>query len=272
MGGYGCPHINTDFTANEYFKEWLKFNKKISSTENYFFGFDGIYWDIEGNNEIETIYNNFTYKELDIIDKFSQLLKKEGYIVSMTPRESYLDPSTNEFSLSLTNNNNSEWGNIYDDISYQGRNIYSYLLAKYSVKTFDFISIQLFEDYSLSLFKFEKLNKTFGEILDDLVGKLSNGYEVDFSMDENSGLGKKIIKINQNKIVIGLANAWASNLFLFLNEENIIEGYEYLKEHKKIIKGLMFWNIASEGDIPLSDNAIDKSLFYMSKIINSLFY
>ena len=272
VGGYGCPHINVDFTVYEYFEEWLKFNEKISSTENHFFGFDGIDWDIEGNNEIESPYNNFTYKELDIIGKFSQLLKKEGYIVSMTPRESYLDPSTNEFSLSLINYSNSEWENIFGDISYQGRNIYSYLIAKYSMNTFDFISIQLYEDYSLSLYKFDKQNKTFGEILDYLVGKLSSGYEVNFSMDKNSGLGNKIIKINQNKIVIGLANAWASNLFLFLNEENIIEGYKYLKEHKKNIKGFMFWNILSEGDIPLSDNAIEKIPFYMSKIINYLFF
>lgn len=272
VGGYGCPHINTDFSADNYFKEWLKFNEQISSTENYFFGFDGIDWDIEGNDEIESIYNNFTYKELDIIGKFSQLLKKEGYIVSMTPRESYLDPSTNEFALCLINNNNSEGENILNDNSYNGRNIYSYIIAKYSINTFDFISIQLYEYYSLSLFKFQKQNKTFGEILDDLVGKLSNGYEVDFSKDINSGIREKNIKIPQNKIVIGLANAWASNLFLFLNEEYIIEGYEYLKDHKKNIRGFMFWNIHNEGDIPLSDNAIDKNPFYMSKIINSLFY
>lgn len=237
VGGSGCPHINTDFTANE--DEWIKFNQKISSAENHFFGLDGIDWDIEGNDDLESNNNYFTYKELEIIGKLSQLLKKERYIVSITPRESYLDPITNKFSLSLINKS-SEWENEFTENSYQGKNIYAYLIAKYSLNTFDFISIQLYEDYSHSLFKFVKQNKTFGEILDDLIGNLTHGYEVDFNVDPNSGLGKKIIKIKQNKIVIGLANGWASNMFLFVNEKNIIEGYDYLKEHKKDVRGFMF--------------------------------
>ena len=114
VGGSGCPHINTDFTANEYLDEWIKFNQKISSTENHFFGFDGIDWDIEGNEDLESNNNYFTYKELEIIGKLSQLLKKERYIVSITPKESYLDPTTSEFSLSLINNS-SEWGNEFTD-------------------------------------------------------------------------------------------------------------------------------------------------------------
>ena len=74
--------------------------------------------------------------------KFSQLLKNAGYIVSMAPAESYLDPTTDEFSLSLLHNY-PEWEKDVPEFNYHGRNAYAYLLAKYSIDTFDFISIQL---------------------------------------------------------------------------------------------------------------------------------
>ena len=271
VGGWNCPHINSNYSPKEYLKEWISFNERIYSTGNYFFGFDGINWDIEGNDDLESNDNNFTYKELDIIGKFSQLLKKEGFIVSMSPLESYLDPSTEEFSLSLLNIN-KEWENKEDYISYHGKNVYSYLIAKYSLNTFDFISVLLYEDYSHALYKFKEENITFGEIIEELVKNFTNGYLVDFSVDTNSGLGKRTIKIKKDKIVIGLGNAWSSNIFLFIDEYNMTKGYEYLKEQKRDVRGFLFWNIGEEGNIPLNDYTNDKSPFYMDKIFNNLFY
>ena len=270
IGGWNSPHPNTDFTAEEYFEEWINFNKKISNEECDFYGFDGIDWDIEGNDDFKSSYNHFTYKELDLMGKFSQLLKKEGYIVSMAPAESYMDPTTDEFSLSLLNNY-PEWEKEYPDFTYHGRNIYSYLIAKYSLDTFDFISLQLYEGYTHTLYQYEREKKSFGEIINKLVGSLTEGYYVDFSKDPYSGLGKEIIKIKEEKIVIGLGNSWACGRFLFVDEKNIVEGYKFLKEHKKDVRGFMFWDIADEGKIPQSNLTDDKSPFYMAKVINSLF-
>ena len=42
IGGWNSPHVNTNFTAEQYFKEWLNFNKKITNEENDFYGFGGI--------------------------------------------------------------------------------------------------------------------------------------------------------------------------------------------------------------------------------------
>ena len=75
IGGWNSIHVNVNFTAEEYYKEWIEFNKRISKQESDFYGFDGIDWDIEGNSDKKSNINNFTFKELDIMGKFSQLLK-----------------------------------------------------------------------------------------------------------------------------------------------------------------------------------------------------
>ena len=271
IGGWNSPHVNTNFTAEEYFEEWVKFNEKISNKLYDFYGFDGIDWDIEGHDNMESSINHFTYKELDIMGEFSQLLKKEGYIVSMAPPESYLDPTTSEFSLSLLHNY-PEWEKEFPNFTYHGRNVYAYLIAKYSLNTFDFISLQLYEGYTHTLYKYNREKKSFGEILNDLVERLTKGYYVDFDKDKNSGLVKEFIKIPEDKIVIGLANGWAGNgKFLFVDENNIIQGYKYLKEQKKDVRGFMFWDIADEGKIIQSscNDTENKSPFYMAKVLNS---
>ena len=269
IGGWNSPHVNTEFTAEEYLQEWINFNKNISNKEYDFYGFDGIDWDIEGNDDFKSSHNYFTYKELDIMGQFSQLLKKEGYIVSMAPAESYLDPTTSEFSLSLLNNY-PEWEKEFPNFTYHGRNVYAYLISKYSLNTFDFISIQLYEGYTHTLYKYEREKKSFGEIINELVENLTKGYIVDFSKDKDSGLGKEFIKIDEEKIVIGLGNGWACGRFLFVDEKNIVNGYKYLKDQKKDVRGFMFWDIADEGKIPQSDSTDDKNPFYMAKVINSI--
>ena len=265
IGGWNSPHVNSDFTAQQYYKEWIKFNEKITSEENEFYGFDGIDWDIEGNDNMQSSHNYFTYKELDVMGEFSVLLKKNGFIVSMAPPESYLDPTTSEFSLSLLHNY-PEWEEEFPNFTYHGRNAYAYLIAKYSIKNFDFVSVQLYEGYAHTLFKCEREKKPFGEILNDLVESLVKGYIVDFSKDEDSGLDKTTIKIPEDKIVIGLANAWATGQFLFVSGKNIVEGYQYLKEQQKDVRGFMYWDIADEGKIPQGES----EPFYMAKILNSM--
>ena len=266
IGGWNCPHVNTKFSAKEYFQEWIKFNDKISNKENGFEGFDGIDWDIEGNDNMESSINHFTYEELDLMGEFSQLLKKEGYIISMAPPESYLDPSTSEFSLSLLHNY-PEWEEEFPNFTYHGRNAYAYMIAKFSINTFDFVSVQLYEGYSHALYKFEREKISFGEIINELVESLTKGYLVIFDKEKDD---KAVIRIPEDKIVIGLANGWASDKFVFFDEKNIVEGYEYLKKQDKDVRGFMFWDIADEGKIPASTLTDDKNPFYMAKVLNNM--
>ena len=270
IGGWNSPHVNVAFTAEEYLEEWIEFNKRITKPEYDFYGFDGIDWDIEGNDDFNSSINHFTFKELDLMGTFSQIMKKEGYIVSMAPSESYLDPTTEEFSLSLLFNH-PEWEKEVPDFNYHGRNAYSYLLAKYSVDTFDFISVQLYEGYSHSLYKYKREKKDFGIILYDLINSFTEGYTVDFSTEKDSGMGKEVITIPREKIVIGLANAWAGGgRFLFVDEKYIVEGWNYIKQNNKDVRGIMFWDIADEGKIPNEEDAFHIRPFYMAKILNAL--
>ena len=193
------------------------------------------------------------------------ILKKEGYIVSMAPPESYLDPTTNEFSLSLLHNY-PEWETIVPDFAYHGRNAYSYLLAKYSVETFDFISVQLYEGYSHALYKYERQKIPFGEILYELVDNYTKGYYVDFSQEEGSGMNRTLITIPSERIVIGLANAWARGKFAFIEGNDIINGYKTLVEKNQDVRGFMYWNIVYEGNKTAKGEE-----FYLTKVLNKIF-
>jgi hypothetical protein len=56
---------------------------------------------MEGANDPEAASNYLTREMLDLVGEMSQLAKQDGYIVSMVPPESYLDPTTSEFDGSL---------------------------------------------------------------------------------------------------------------------------------------------------------------------------
>ena len=95
------------------------------------------------------------------------------------------------------------------------------------------------------------------------------GYEVDFTKVKESGLNKEIITIPNEKIVIGLANAWADKQFLFINKNDLIEAFDYLKINNITCKGMMFWDLKDEGMIHINDDT--KTPFYMAEVINSIY-
>lgn len=275
IGGWNSPHPDNSHSGSEYYDEWLNFNKRISIPEFDFYGFDGFDWDIEGNDDMKSPSNHFTISTLDIMGQLSQLAKKGGFIVSMAPAESYLDPTTNDFSFSLLNNY-KEWEEEFPQFTYHGRNIYAYLLMKYGettlsslsvVKTFDFISIQLYEGYSHTLYQYERLKKPFGKILLKLINELSKGWLINFDQEKETGLDKEYVSVEMNRIVIGLGNAWANERFLFIPEKDIFEAYDYCLSNNAEIKGYMFWNIQDEGRCPLHST----EPYYLAKILNKLY-
>ena len=159
IGGWNSPHPDTTNTVEKVYENWVKWNNDT---------FDGFDWDIEGNDDITSPYNTFTQPCLDLMGRMSQLAKKDGFIVAMAPAESYLDPTTPAFDLSLSHNY-PEWTITHPTFLYHGHNVYAYLLIKYGstntsnvcsdresgaqvevvlVDTFDFVTIQLYEGYS----------------------------------------------------------------------------------------------------------------------------
>ena len=120
IGGWNAPHPSVKHTPQETFQHFDEWNKRIiARPELGWFGFDGIDWDIEGQDEIGHEFNTMKKVTLDLMGTFSILAKQAGYIVAIAPAESYLDPSTSEFSLELTHPY-PEWKYLQPDFRYHG--------------------------------------------------------------------------------------------------------------------------------------------------------
>ena len=90
--------------------------------------------DVEGNDDFDSPYNAFTPQCIHLIGRLSQLAKQAGYLVAMAPAESYLDPTTHLFDLTLTHTY-PEWDSFQPGFRYHGHNTYAYLLARYGATT-----------------------------------------------------------------------------------------------------------------------------------------
>ena len=263
IGGWNSPHPDTRNNASAYFEAWLKWNHEIANLSLGFEGFDGFDWDIEGNDDMKSIYNYFTLECLDLMGEMSQLAKKHGFIVSMAPAESYLDATTSRFDRSLKHNY-PEWETLKPEFTYHGHNVYAYLIAKYgstfihhhkSVFTFDFVSIQFYEGYSHIEYNTTILKQNASDYLTKIIPKYLNGWQVNFEEDADSGLKNQIIKIPKENLVIGLANGWAGDgKFILIDIVELEEAYLKLKCLDMEFRGFMFWDIADEGKVPVGQD------------------
>jgi chitinase len=253
IGGWNSPHPTIEHSAEEVFAAMQEWNEKLP-----FGGFDGFDWDVEGNDDPTSQYNTFKTQTLHLIGRISVLAKQSGYIVAMAPAESYLDPTTSVFSLSLQFNH-SEWKatetNTVLDFPYHGRNSYAPLLAKYGVTdtgipTFDFVTLQLYEGHSHAQWNILKQGITPAEHIVSLVTALHSGWTVDFDLCPPMQMPSQTVSLPATRLVIGLANAWAGaddDKFLLLYPDDIAKVYESLINSSLYIRGFAFWNIKDEG-------------------------
>jgi hypothetical protein len=155
VGGWNAPHPNTSVSADDAYAAWRAWNEVVVARPGLPSGFDGIDWDLEGNDDVSSPFNELRVEVLDFVGRFSVLAKRDGYLVSLVPAESYLDPMTEpSFSRSLLLNYPGDVG-WAKNFSYHGRNGYAYLLSRYGggggggePETFDLVLIQLYESFS----------------------------------------------------------------------------------------------------------------------------
>jgi chitinase len=248
VGGWNAPHPDTTNTPEAVYENWLTWNNGL---------FDGFDWDVEGNDDFSSPYNRFTPECLDLMGRMSQLAKTDGYIVSMAPAESYMDPTTPHFDHLLTHNY-PEWETLQPEFHYHGHNTYSYLLAAYgftslasgksttSVPTFDFISIQLYESWTHAVYNVTILNTPPEEYLRAYVTTVLQGWDV--AVTKDGSLSR--MSIPQTQLVIGLGNGWVDgNKSLLVWPEQAEAAYEALKAKDSAPRGFMFWDIADEGRV-----------------------
>ncbi|KAI9141770.1 hypothetical protein BKA69DRAFT_1072603 [Paraphysoderma sedebokerense] len=270
IGGWNSPHPDTTNPVSKVYEMFRNWNHDLSRRYN-FPGFDGIDWDIEGNDDLSSKYNTFTIEVLDFMGHFSQLAKRDGFIVSMAPAESYLDPTTSEFDLSLKHEYN-EWKGLIAPFTYHGRNVYGYVLDRYGmtdldieeptngiektkkeshVKTFDFVTIQLYEGYSHALFQITKNCTSPSKFLCDFTKSVTNGWTINFDSVPEANWPSRVVKVEAERLVIGLANGWANNeKFLLIRPEQMEDGATQLKRDGMMVRGFAFWNIQDEGAVP----------------------
>ena len=114
-----------------------------------------------------------TVECLHFMGRFSQLAKQDGFLVSMAPAESYLDPTRQGFDRSLLHSYD-EWNSLHPDFTYHGLNTYAPLLSseyKYTlvdgrlVDTFDWVMIQLYEGYSHTNYQIRQKGRSTSDCL-----------------------------------------------------------------------------------------------------------
>ena len=101
VGGWDAPHPSLYRDASVMYAEWKQWNVNVVARPGFETGFDGVDWDLEGNDDVASEWNNMTAHTLDLVGGFSQLAKADGYLVTLVPCESYLDPTTSLFDASL---------------------------------------------------------------------------------------------------------------------------------------------------------------------------
>lgn len=250
MGGWNGPHLDPYFvTAQQWYGAWK------ALVGNVFHGLDV---DLEGNDKIDSPWNYFSWSELDMMGEIFQLAKQDGYLVTLAPPQSYLDIQSSKFSryVNLTDPTRS-WGD--KDFSYFGQNVYAYWLAKYG-DYIDLVMVQFYESWSRASMEifgddlFTPENYLTQYVWDLNGGHPSQSFFVDFASDSQADLPSQNVPFPISKLVWGFANGWAWNSsridhkHVYFPPECINAGYQNLWDWMLEPRGLMFWNIAQEGE------------------------
>ena len=265
IGGWNAPHPVTAHNAHQTFDAFHRWNVGLP-----FGGFAGFDWDIEGHDDPASPTSTLSPHALRLMGEVSQLAKTAGYVVAMAPAQSYMDPSSSGFSLSLSLDSPHREG-----FPYAGRNCYAALLAGWgtapapsgssggssrTVPTFDFVTVQLYEGFSRAMWAVRSRQSPPPDApaayLASLVAALSHpdGWLVDFSAEPALQLQSQRVHVPLPRLVLGLANAWAGGeegeekgKFLLLYPDELQAAAAALRRAGLRVRGYAFWNIKDEG-------------------------
>jgi Glycosyl hydrolases family 18 len=244
FGGWNGPHLPHQLSPEEMYQAWKDHFGDI---------FHGIDWDLEGNDRLDSPTNFFRKSCLDSMGRFSELAKRDGYIVGMAPPQSYLDVSSFNFSFRVDlKSTNQEWHN---DFHYYGANVYAYLLAKYE-RSIDFVSVQFYESYSragLEVYH-EKLRPEdyLYNYVHHLASEEGGSFLVDFLQEPWAYLPRTRVRFPLKKLVFGFANGWApaagaekidesNDKVCYFEPTQIENAYKRLEEAHLTPRGFMYW-------------------------------
>jgi hypothetical protein len=269
VGGWNAPHVETATSPEVLHAAWRSWNRDVVSRAGFEGGFDGVDWDLEGNDNATAPENFFTAAVLDAVGVFSQLEKEAGYLVSMVPPESYLDPTTSLFDQSLTHAYPDGWEPSF---RYHGHNAYAYLLSRYGearapggggvrAPTFDVVLIQLYESFSHLSYNLTQLHERAEDYLDRWVRAVVGGWTVDFASDANVSWPSADVRVPADRLLVGFGNGWAgaTDKNALVLPADVGAAHERLRRDGLAPRGYFFWCIPSEGQVPAGR---DEPLFF----------
>eukprot|EP00808_Paulinella_micropora_P019717 g69830.t1 len=268
VGGWNAPHPDSQASVTEAwasFKEWNEQNK----AQFAFGGFQGIDWDLEGNDDLSSPLNLFTVAQLDWVGQFSQLAKSEGYIVTMVPAQSYLDVDQGLWSRNLTLS--PSW---QPSFHYAGANSYAYWLSRYGrteqdgvwVDTFDLVDVQLYETFSRASHLVVDDGMPAHIYLQSLVMSMALGYTLDFASDPELNYNTTgFIQVPPQKLTIGVTNYYTgqTNRNYWFTPTDLQTVYQNLQRAGIQLRAFMFFHANAEGNPGYNNTA-----FYLAPTLN----
>jgi hypothetical protein len=230
IGGWDAPHPNETWTGGEWFAVWDEWNNALPRP------FDGFDWDLEGNDALDSPFNTFTEATLNIVVDMSVAAKASGKLVTMVPAQSYLDPTTSEFSQSLLNAY-SDW---HPTFTYHGLNSYAYFLVASPPNTFDLVSVQLYESWSRADQAILQSGDPPGTYLAEWSEAITSGFTVDFGDSLARVKGEATVLIDPTQLIVALSRGDAAGKSAFFWPEACGEAYNAVPASRRP-RGYAFW-------------------------------
>lgn len=236
IGGWDAPHPNTTFSGRTWFSVWQAWNAALPKP------FDGFDWDLEGNDNTDSPWNEFTVEALGLVVDMSVSAKRAGLVVTMVPPQSYFDVTTQEFNPSLKNSY-PDW---HPDFSYRGRNCYAYLFAAAPPGTFDLVSFQLYETYSRADQALLQRGVAGSAYLQDWTRRVLEGWDVEFKDPRLPFQGTVRVRLEPRQLVIALSFGSIAGKSVFFWPEEAGAAYLAARPDQRP-RGYAFWNIHLDG-------------------------
>lgn len=222
IGGWNAP-FPSPLEADQFVKKFVAWNADKK--------FDGLDWDLEGNDDVDSPFNKISEELIKFMCDTSAALQRKKLHVAIVPANSYLDVGQNGFDTSLLHP--APWKS---DFKYHGKNSYAPLLLCF---TPNLVILQVYESWSRVQHEYKDPS-----YMTELAKNLTEGWEVDFNGFMNKN--KEVVKVPSKSLVIGLAGGgWAESKNFFLKASDVpwpcsVRGFAYwsLKHDAKYAKNL----------------------------------
>ena len=249
VGGWNAPHPNRSLSGRHWAEEFHRWNEALAA-EGAWAGFDGLDWDLEGNDAQGSRWNRFTAEGMELVGTMSQRLKALGYLVTLVPPQSYFDVGTQQFGLDLRYAPADP--GYHQEFRYAGRNSYALLEAKYGMTTkgatFDLIDVQLYESWSRADYQINGRGVAPEAYLAAWVRAITAGWVVRFDHVPEVGLPATRVSVPPSRLVVGLSfgSGDRSGKSVFIRPAAVGRAFAALPEALRP-RGAMFWNMQLEG-------------------------